>query len=97
MDLEKAGCFGIVLECVPSALAIEITQNLKISTIGIGAGPGTDGQVLVWHDLLGLQDQIHPRFVRKYLKGRELIVDALNSYAKDVTTKNFPSIQESFE
>lgn len=97
LALEKAGCFGIVLECVPSALAAEITRSLQIPTIGIGAGVDTDGQVLVWHDLLGLQDQINPKFVRKYLKGRELISVALTEYAEDVKSQKFPSLQESFE
>ncbi len=97
LALETAGCFGLVLECIPSYLAAEITHSLKIPTIGIGAGLDTDGQVLVWHDLLGLQNQINPKFVRKYLNGRDLIAQALNEYARDVTSKNFPSVHESFE
>lgn len=97
LALEKAGCFGVVLECVPSPLASEITRSLKIPTIGIGAGLDTDGQVLVWHDLLGMQNQINPKFVRKYLDGRTLIANALNQYAQDVAGKSFPSVHESFE
>lgn len=97
LALERAGCFGIVLECVPSSLASEITKSLQIPTIGIGAGIDTDGQVLVWHDLLGMQNQIHPKFVRKYLDGRNLISEALGEYAADVQGKKFPSVQESFE
>lgn len=97
LALEKAGCFAVVLECVPSVLGSEISNSLKIPTIGIGAGLDTDGQVLVWHDLLGMQDQISPKFVRRYLNGKELIAQALNKYADDVHQKNFPSVQESFE
>lgn len=96
-DLQEAGCFSLVLECVPSALAREVSQSLKIPTIGIGAGPDTDGQVLVWHDFLGLQKDFTPKFVRKYLDGAELISEALNKYADDVRTQAFPGVKESFE
>lgn len=95
--LESAGAFSVVLECVPSALARQITQSLKIPTIGIGAGPDTDGQVLVWQDLLGLNTEFHPRFVRNYCNGAEVFTQALNRYAQDVANGEFPSLKESYE
>jgi 3-methyl-2-oxobutanoate hydroxymethyltransferase len=96
-DLQHAGCFALVLECVPAALAAEVTAALEIPTIGIGAGSGTDGQVLVWHDLLGMQTEIKPKFARRYLNGAELIQKALVEYAADVKQKKFPAAEESFE
>ncbi len=96
LDLEKAGCFSVVLECVPTILAKEITQALKIPTIGIGAGLETDGQVLVWHDLLGFQNEVAPKFVRRYMDGAGQVAEALNRYARDVKSKEFPSNEESF-
>lgn len=91
---EKLGCVAIVLECIPCALAEKITEIVKIPTIGIGAGAKTDGQVLVLQDMLGMSG-FHPRFVRQYLNGAELIENALNSYAKDVAEQNFPGPEES--
>ena len=88
--LEEAGCFAIVLECIPSKLAEMITDALKIPTIGIGAGPHTSGQVLVFQDMLGLQQEIHPKFVKSYLNGFSLIKDALNHYHQDVQTFTYP-------
>ena len=93
---EQAGCFSLVLECVPGDLATEITRMLSIPTIGIGAGPGTDGQVLVMQDLLGLNGDFRPRFVRQYIDGRQLWQDAFNAYARDVKKGDFPSIDESY-
>jgi 3-methyl-2-oxobutanoate hydroxymethyltransferase len=93
--LQNAGCFAIVLEMVPSVLAKKITEELTIPTIGIGAGPDTDGQVLVLHDLLGLNKDFHPKFVRQYLNGYEEILAALNNYTKDIKHNNFPSKEES--
>lgn len=95
--LEKAGCFSVVLECIPTHLADEITASLKIPTIGIGAGPGTDGQVLVWHDLLGFNDSFKPKFVRRYLDGAKLVGEAIEAYSQDVRKKEFPAAKESFE
>lgn len=95
LKLQEAGCFSIVLEMVPSDLAKKITNELIIPTIGIGAGPETDGQVLVLTDLLGMDKEFHPKFVRKYLQGYNLILDSLNTYNDDVKKKNFPSSQES--
>ncbi|MDH4018910.1 MAG: 3-methyl-2-oxobutanoate hydroxymethyltransferase [Xanthomonadales bacterium] len=93
---EQAGCFALVLECVPDELAGEITASLSIPTIGIGAGAGTDGQVLVMQDLLGLSSDFKPKFVRKYLDGRKLWQEAFNSYASDVKSGQFPATDESY-
>lgn len=95
-DLEQAGCFGLVIECVPQHLAKIITDALSIPTIGIGAGSDTDGQVLVWHDMLGLQTEFNPRFVKQYAKGKELFIDALNNYVHQVQQINFPSPEHAF-
>lgn len=96
MELEQAGCFALVLECIPQALAKTITKALTIPTIGIGAGADTDGQVLVWHDLLGMQADFNPKFVKKYLQGKDLILDAINHYANDVHQVNFPQAEHTF-
>lgn len=95
-QLEAAGCFSIVLECVPSALAEEIAQKLKIPVIGIGAGSNIDGQVLVLQDMLGMNPQFKPKFLRTYLDGFELIKNALNEYHGDVSEKHFPAEKESY-
>ncbi len=94
---QQAGCFAVVLECVPDELAAEITGSLSIPTIGIGAGPHTDGQVLVMQDLLGLSSDFKPRFVRRYLDGKRLWQEAFNAYASDVKNGSFPAAEESFE
>jgi 3-methyl-2-oxobutanoate hydroxymethyltransferase len=88
--LESAGCFSIVLEAVPATVARAVTRRLSIPTIGIGAGPGTDGQVLVWHDMLGLYDGSAPRFVKQYARVGEVIRSALESYVDDVQHRRFP-------
>jgi 3-methyl-2-oxobutanoate hydroxymethyltransferase len=88
--LEAAGCFSLVLEAVPVAVAREITRRLTIPTIGIGAGAVTDGQVLVWHDLLGLYDGRSPRFVKRYADLATTIRDAVAAYANDVREGRFP-------
>lgn len=100
--LQELGCFAVVLECVPTVLAREISEKLSIPTIGIGAGIDTDGQILVLHDLLGLSAPVgangrKPKFVREFLNGRELIREALNQYDQAVRSKTFPSVEESFE
>jgi len=95
-NLEKAGVFAIVLELVPDILAEKITKTISIPTIGIGAGNKTSGQVLVLHDLLGMDNDFNPKFLRKYLDGFSLITEALNKYDSDVKTKIFPSIEESY-
>ncbi len=94
--LEEAGCFSIVLEMIPSELAKKITSELTIPTIGIGAGLHTDGQVLVLQDLLGLNKNFNPKFLRKYLNGFDLIINAINRYNSDVKEKTFPNEKESY-
>jgi 3-methyl-2-oxobutanoate hydroxymethyltransferase len=81
---------------VPDDLAAEITASLSIPTIGIGAGARTDGQVLVMQDLLGLSSDFKPKFVRKYLDGRKVLLDAFNAYASDVKNGQFPAADESY-
>ncbi len=88
--LEAAGCFSIVLEAVPAPVAVRVTERLSVPTIGIGAGRGCDGQVLVWHDLLGLYDGRAPRFVKRYADLAEQIRTALEAYAADVREGRFP-------
>jgi 3-methyl-2-oxobutanoate hydroxymethyltransferase len=95
-DLQKAGCFSLVLECVPAALAEEISKSLKIPTIGIGAGVGCDGQVLVLQDMLGMNSEFHPKFLRKYFEGFETLKNAFDHYHRDVMSKEFPSSKESY-
>jgi 3-methyl-2-oxobutanoate hydroxymethyltransferase len=88
--LERVGCFAIVLEAIPAVVAARITEALKIPTIGIGAGAACSGQVLVWHDLLGLTPEPTPRFVKKYASLSTVITDALAAFARDVRTGAFP-------
>jgi len=85
-----------VLEKIPSSLAEEITESLKVSTIGIGAGPHCDGQVLVMHDMLGLTEEFHPRFVRKYATLADTVRDAVRKFDSDIKKGKFPSEAESY-
>jgi 3-methyl-2-oxobutanoate hydroxymethyltransferase len=94
--LEDAGCFALVLEKIPAELATEVTEAISIPTIGIGAGAGTDGQVLVSHDALGLSTDFNPRFVRRYAQLEETITDAIEEYVSDVRERAFPSDEESY-
>jgi 3-methyl-2-oxobutanoate hydroxymethyltransferase len=95
--LEKAGCFSIVLECVPAELAAFITDEISIPTIGIGAGPACDGQVLVFHDLLGLYDGHKAKFVRRYAEIGDAMRSAISGYLDDLRTGKFPDVAtESF-
>ena len=94
--LEKAGAFSLVLEGMPSRLASDITNALRIPTIGIGAGPGTDGQVLVYHDLLGLTTGKGPKFVKRYANLAEEITRAVSAYAEDVRTGKFPGPEHEY-
>ncbi|MBI4304958.1 MAG: 3-methyl-2-oxobutanoate hydroxymethyltransferase [Chloroflexi bacterium] len=94
--LEHAGCFAIVLELVPAEVAGAITTGLSIPTIGIGAGPACDGQVQVWHDLLGLLPDFKPRHARRYAELATIIQEAVSKYVADVKSKAFPSEAESF-
>ncbi len=94
--LEQAGCFGIVLEKIPAALAGEVSQSVNIPTIGIGAGVHCDGQVLVTHDALGLTTDFNPRFVRHYAELADTITHAVQAYVQDVRTRRFPADEESY-
>jgi 3-methyl-2-oxobutanoate hydroxymethyltransferase len=94
--LEAAGCFAVVLEAVPAAVARRITESLTIPTIGIGAGPGCDGQVLVWHDLLGLSDRTPARFVKRYADIGTEITRALEQYASEVRAGVFPAGEHTY-
>ena len=94
--LEEAGCFGLVLEKIPAVLAKEVSESLHIPTIGIGAGRFCDGQVLVMHDLLGINNEFNPRFLRRYLDLHEQITGAIHQYVHDVKSKDFPNEQEQY-
>ncbi len=95
--LEKAGVFSIVLETVPAELAKIITDELSIPTIGIGAGSDCDGQVLVLHDLLGIDQEFSPKFVRSYASLNQTIKQAIGEYIEDIKSKNFPGDKESYK
>ena len=94
--LQKAGAFAIVLEKIPAALAKEVSESLTIPTIGIGAGQDCDGQVLVMHDMLGINTEFKPRFLRQYANVNELATTAVQQYIKDVKSKNFPNKEEQY-
>lgn len=94
--LQEAGCFAIVLEKIPASLAKEVTESLSIPTIGIGAGPHCDGQVLVMHDMLGINNEFQPRFLRKYANLHEQITSAVQQYVKDVRSNDFPNEKEQY-
>jgi len=96
LALEAAGCFALVLEAVPAPVAERVTAELEIPTIGIGAGAGCDGQVLVWHDLLGLYDGRTPRFVKQYADLKAEIARALEAYAADVRSGAFPEDRHTY-
>ena len=96
LELQKLGCFSVVLECVPDKIAQMITQKLKIPTIGIGAGLYCDGQVLVTHDLLGLFERFTPKFVKKYINLSPLIAKAIEEYKNEVIQGRFPTPEHSF-
>jgi 3-methyl-2-oxobutanoate hydroxymethyltransferase len=95
-ELEEAGCFSLVLEAVPASVAATVTEALEIPTIGIGAGAGVDGQVLVLQDLLGVNTAFRPKFVRTWMDGSTMIRDALQAYHRDVTERTFPNGEESY-
>jgi 3-methyl-2-oxobutanoate hydroxymethyltransferase len=96
MLLQELGCFGIVLEKIPAALAEEVTRNLQIPTIGIGAGQHCDGQVLVIHDMLGINKAFKPRFLRQYASLYDVMNDAVKNYISDVKAKSFPNDKEQY-
>ena len=97
LKLQDLGVFSLVLECVPSPLANQVTQSLKIPTIGIGAGADTDGQVLVLQDLLGSNPDFHPHFLKTFANIHQIIGNAIGAFDQQVKTGEFPSIQESYE
>jgi 3-methyl-2-oxobutanoate hydroxymethyltransferase len=94
--LEKAGCFAVLLECVPSAVADAVTRALRVPTIGIGAGPGTDGQVLVFHDVMGIFTRFEPRFVKRYARLAAPMQAAAAAFVKDVKSGRFPAKKHGF-
>lgn len=94
--LQKTGCFAVVLEKIPAKLATAVSKKLLIPTIGIGAGGGTDGQVLVSHDMLGITKEFKPRFLRRYLNLADEIQNAVKQYVDDVKSKNFPNKEEQY-
>ena len=95
-ELQKVGCFSLVLECIPRELGKCVTHSLEIPTIGIGAGPETDGQVLVLHDLLGLDENFSPKFLRKYANLHTSVLSAVDKYHTDVRSCEFPSRSECY-
>jgi 3-methyl-2-oxobutanoate hydroxymethyltransferase len=97
LALQEAGAFAIVLEMVPSPVAADVTKALDIPTIGIGAGPHCDGQVLVWQDMMGLRTGKAPRFVKRYADLHAVMLDAARAYAQDVRDGLFPAVEHSFE
>jgi len=94
--LEELGCFSIVLEKIPAKLAAQVTENAGIPIIGIGAGPYVDGQVLVMHDMLGINTEFKPRFLRQYANLNQIISEAVSNYINDIKNKSFPDISESY-
>jgi 3-methyl-2-oxobutanoate hydroxymethyltransferase len=94
--LEESGCFGLVLEKIPASLSKVVTKQLQIPTIGIGAGADVDGQVLVTHDLLGINNEFHPRFLRTYANLQATISSAVTAYIEDVKSKDFPNANECY-
>ena len=94
--LEKTGCFAIVLEKVPANLAKKVAENISIPIIGIGAGADVDGQVLVTHDMLGMNNEFNPRFLRRYLDLDRKISNAVKQYVSDIKTKDFPNKNEQY-
>ncbi len=94
--LEKSGCFALVLEKIPAKLAEKVAKEITIPVIGIGAGGGVDGQVLVFHDMVGLNNEFNPRFLRRYLNLYEEITGAVGNYIKDVKSKDFPNNNEQY-
>lgn len=97
LALQEAGCFSLVLECIPHLLSQDISKQLEIPTIGIGAGPKADGQVLVLQDLLGFNAKFNPKFLKKYLNSADTIISALNSYAHEVIEQKFPTEKHCYE
>jgi 3-methyl-2-oxobutanoate hydroxymethyltransferase len=96
LALQEAGCFSIVFEAIPNELTDLIMEHMNVPVIGIGAGPSTDGQVLVYHDLLGINDAFKPKFVKRYAEVRQTMVDAVTDYAEEVRTRAFPGPEHAY-
>ncbi len=94
--LQEAGCFAIVLEKIPASLAKKVTESISIPTIGIGAGKFCDGQVLVMHDMLGINTEFKPRFLRQYLNMHQQVTEAVQQYIKDIKSSDFPNENEQY-
>ena len=94
--LERAGCFAIVLEKIPAKLAEEVAKSVSIPIIGIGAGSGVDGQVLVTHDMVGMTHEFNPRFLRRYMNLYEEMTNAFSKYGEDVKSGDFPNDKEQY-
>ena len=94
--LERIGCFGIVLEKIPAKLAQQVAESVSIPVIGIGAGNGVDGQVLVVHDMLGMTHEFNPRFLRRYMNLYEDMTKAMQQYVSDVKSSDFPNDKEMY-
>jgi 3-methyl-2-oxobutanoate hydroxymethyltransferase len=94
--LEKCGCFGIVLEKIPATLAKNVSASISIPTIGIGAGPDADGQVLVMQDMFGITKEFKPRFLRRYANLHSIMTDAVTKYVADVKSNDFPNESEKY-
>jgi 3-methyl-2-oxobutanoate hydroxymethyltransferase len=97
LALQEAGCFAIVFEAIPSAVAEEIMPHIHVPVIGIGAGPSTDGQVLVFHDLLGIRDGLGPRFVKRYANLQQEMNDGVRAYAEDVRMRRYPAPEHTYK
>ena len=94
--IEKLGCFALVLEKIPAHLAQKVAESISIPVIGIGAGSGVDGQVLVIHDMLGMNNEFSPRFLRRYLNLYQQMTQAIGQYVDDVKSKDFPNASEQY-
>ena len=94
--LEEAGCFAVVLEKIPASLAERVSKELKMPTIGIGAGSGVDGQVLVVHDMFGITNDVSPRFLRRYADLNSIMSNAISNYVSDVKSQDFPNEKEQY-
>jgi 3-methyl-2-oxobutanoate hydroxymethyltransferase len=94
--LQDVGCFGMVLEKIPAKLTKQVSESLTIPTIGIGAGPDADGQILVLHDLVGLTNEFKPRFLRRYAELHQVMLDAIGHYVDDVKNRDFPNEKEAY-
>ncbi|RZI47730.1 3-methyl-2-oxobutanoate hydroxymethyltransferase [Rickettsiales endosymbiont of Peranema trichophorum] len=95
-ELENLGCFSIVLECIPAEIAKHVTDSLSIPTIGIGAGPDTSGQILVLQDMLGMNQEFAPKFLKKYINGAELIQNAIEEFCKEVNSGIYPDASHTY-